>query len=349
MLTYETLGHMIIQELVNIRNDFRSELERLGDRLESCLTVHPIGSINKSNLTVGNELKDHEFNGSTVFVTQSNPVHSDTRIWNSCTDKPGIKSKDNALVLADCTDTNVVDATLSITPLNLDTSPKKLDSHYVAKISNQNAKERHQARERTAELAAANPKSSELFSLLTNQDSSNRLPVIPKVEVYPDDSFIPTIVEVSNHNKVSSDENLGKTLSHPSVANMYSHFNIDKNSRTQKRNKKFINTNIEKRSQKKMCHKYMPFQFKRHLNTHLAVKPHACTVCNKTFVRSSALRRHMRIHKLEYCSACKECGEMFRTKAALNSHLQTDHCKRAALSAVANCGKDKRIVERDLQ
>jgi len=52
----ETVVRMILQELINIRRDFNREIQKLGDRFEKCLSLHPAQPINfTSTVTTKNK------------------------------------------------------------------------------------------------------------------------------------------------------------------------------------------------------------------------------------------------------------------------------------------------------
>ena len=67
MHTYETLGRVIIQELINIRIDFKNEIERLGDRLEKCMCVQTAQDFS----TADYETNDHDVIATPVSKSQN--------------------------------------------------------------------------------------------------------------------------------------------------------------------------------------------------------------------------------------------------------------------------------------
>lgn len=60
--------------------------------------------------------------------------------------------------------------------------------------------------------------------------------------------------------------------------------------------------------------------FKKHMLTHMDVKPHTCEYCQKTFKFSSNLFVHLRSHTGERKYECEVCGRKFTGSEQLKRH-----------------------------
>lgn len=56
---------------------------------------------------------------------------------------------------------------------------------------------------------------------------------------------------------------------------------------------------------------------------HINVRPHKCTTCGKSFLRSSSLRTHMIVHTANSPFACDLCPAKFKRSSVLKTHMLT--------------------------
>ncbi|KAK9333603.1 hypothetical protein V1520DRAFT_110198 [Lipomyces starkeyi] len=67
------------------------------------------------------------------------------------------------------------------------------------------------------------------------------------------------------------------------------------------------------------------YNIRTHIQTHLADKPHLCTVCGSRFVRHHDLRRHSKTHEDMKPFVCP-CGKGFARQDALSRHRMRQIC-----------------------
>uniref|UniRef100_A0AC35U9Z8 Zinc finger protein n=1 Tax=Rhabditophanes sp. KR3021 TaxID=114890 RepID=A0AC35U9Z8_9BILA len=58
------------------------------------------------------------------------------------------------------------------------------------------------------------------------------------------------------------------------------------------------------------------------LHVHENHRPHACTVCNKSFSQSSSLNKHLRVHSGERPYKCPYCVKSFTASSILRTHIR---------------------------
>src|ERR1043165_8029851 len=63
-----------------------------------------------------------------------------------------------------------------------------------------------------------------------------------------------------------------------------------------------------------------------HLQTHMLrhgnIKPHICTVCNRSFTQASHVKRHMAVHMERRPHVCEQCGRSFAYPSELKAHVE---------------------------
>ena len=60
---------------------------------------------------------------------------------------------------------------------------------------------------------------------------------------------------------------------------------------------------------------------KRHLLTHIGVKPYKCSECDFATGQIGILNKHLQRHPLRKCFVCEECGKMFIDQCTLDRHI----------------------------
>ena len=64
--------------------------------------------------------------------------------------------------------------------------------------------------------------------------------------------------------------------------------------------------------------------FMHHINSHLGIKPYACTQCDKRFVQRCHMNTHMKIlHSGLKPYICHKCGKSFAVSSNLKKHAAT--------------------------
>ncbi|XP_048002616.1 zinc finger protein 485-like [Leguminivora glycinivorella] len=76
-----------------------------------------------------------------------------------------------------------------------------------------------------------------------------------------------------------------------------------------------------------------------HKRTHLAVKPHACPHCPKTFALPAALTYHVRSHTGDKPFKCSECSRDFSMKGNLTRHYNVAHLGKRDAFPCPVCGR----------
>ena len=337
MHTYETLGRVIIQELINIRIDFKNEIERLGDRLEKCMCVQTAQDFS----TADYETNDHDVIATPVSKSQNLVAAA---AFNACIDNSEeLKSREYNVVKVE---ENLEDAYTTV-EVELTDFPHSTESNNV---ENSLAFLPEVQKEQAVSFLTASVSGEEKTYSLSDEKK--------KVEDRPCsvDNFLYSHSNISMHSLHRKD---GEEFA--SYPTQYV---------TESTSKKFINEHVEK-YECKICKRFFStkLNLKYHSQTHSGIKSNAgafntsklsrklnmdrhnkakllsgekspfvtlatselihrgkklfvCDICRKTFTRKSDMGRHMRLHTGETPFACLECGKKFRRSDSLRNHMR---------------------------
>ncbi|NXD09439.1 ZNF3 protein, partial [Nothocercus nigrocapillus] len=80
----------------------------------------------------------------------------------------------------------------------------------------------------------------------------------------------------------------------------------------------------------------------QHQRVHTTKKPYKCVECGKSFSRSSALSQHREVHRGERTFQCTDCGDHFTRSSSLTLHQKTHLAEKPHVCK--QCGKCFRNV-----
>ena len=307
MHDYEALGYMIVQELINIRSDFKSEIQRLGDRLEKCLNLQPPNLAKECS-----SLKMHPTVCENTFAENASENLFTSNFASNCVEinVPAARSRKSPNMLINEND---------------ETDPKVLE----VESSDRNTTTYDQQ--------------SVVFNLVSNQGEENELlSSIPKVEShqvsFPVSASSSLLREKELFNasmcKDASLTGSGNCLNVTDVESVSSKFQQSKIgakivSKSLK-NKCKITVKAKKYERPKtectICHKLIRNNyFHDHLSTHSKNKPYSCQICSKSFSSRANMERHMCLHTGVYPFSCQVCGKKFTRKDRFVNHLRFVH------------------------
>lgn len=92
--------------------------------------------------------------------------------------------------------------------------------------------------------------------------------------------------------------------------------------------KSWVHIKGEKRYKCKVCSKafYKTSTLNAHMATHSDVRPHGCTICDKSFKSSFEKQRHeLQVHSAERPYKCEFCNAAFKRQDHLRGHCNTVH------------------------
>ena len=305
--TYETLGHMIIQELINVREDFKCEIRRLGDRLEKCLNVQAstsdeVRSVVKSSAKAFDSSADAPLTGSFVPV------------FDACEDMTDMQQERDNYSCSEPTKQDFSSVASSI-ETKLPEVPE--DSLVIQK-----------------ERFSASSENQEIQETLMPKSEAEEHKLFPTSSVLK--------VEDSLAEDTSSDSvPAHRILNFPSYP-VYPHFNLRRKNLEDKfaakhksdeklsvlKKKKFpiglLNSNIGHKFRRSIDNQFSSMQT-------FNINKHTCGICSKSFSSSSNKVRHMRLHTGVNPFVCDKCGLKFNRKDSLKRHLQV-HARKLGSS-----------------
>ena len=293
---HDNVARMILRELINIRKDFKHEIQKLGDRLENCLT----SSASKST-DVSSTMKASD---SSLSIPGPENLH------------PIAVSEKNCSAKVSCSDLRKSNSKLPVSyNLSVQSKQSKTYKDSVTSLEDLETFEDTVALFPKSDLNHNTRVSLPMSSIFRVEESlldiatSNDVPAsLLNIAAYPIDSSLrPRIAMHSN--------------------DIINEKNCKKQSAKQKR--KYQRPNF-KSFQCEICHKafYTNSNLKSHIETHKGLRPYPCELCDKKFARKVHLERHIRLHTGENPYTCTECGKKFSRSDNLKSHQKVHQKKR---------------------
>jgi len=301
MHDYQSLGHMIIQELINIRTDFRSEIQKLGDRLEKCLNLQAT-SKNENMLTNVDATTKNIY----AAFSKENTLVSSSNI--SCT-------SDANFGVADLCQTES-----AISPASTHTN----EENVAALVSN--------VGQETPNITM-NPLNASLF--IQNEVLNSVL----KEENVQDNFLMPSVLK--NAEPITQDKEVSKSWNITDIVSTNAAFDQIKNDDVENTTKKLssgtkvgLNSSGKPMTQCNICEKLVRTDyFNYHLANHSGIKPHTCNICGKSFSFRTNMVKHMCLHTGIFPFACQKCGKKFVRRDRFNQHMIKVH----RLNVISDC------------
>jgi len=311
MHTYEILGHLIFQELVNLRKDFQSEIQRLGDRLEKSLNILNVSSNQTTDLQIPSPAS---CNNNTL--AESKNLNSSNTDEDSCCnilDTESSKSFDESQIIEDEKE-HPVESGIYDTDQKIAVEIEISDS---------------------PQYGIPVPVSSIDFN-----EQDNTLSVIPKSENVEESSF-PFVLEtnelpscttevekVAELNSNSENNDTFSVTNRNTCFTDFRYLNSDciksrKKDRPKfKQNRKFAHSNaFKKRSRYEVIRQQAISTSAKLINSQFN-----CNQCGLVLSSRGNLMRHMRsIHTRETLFTCDMCGKKFTRNDCLKAHLRRKH------------------------
>ena len=331
MHDYEALGYMIVQELINIRSDFKSEIQRLGDRLEKCFNLQST-CLDKDNSTINSDPTDindrhHALNVCVADYDCSTSLYqaSDFSQRDISPNRPTLIKKvplDKSRNIKEVLKSNVGEDISDFQNISMN-NDKAFGSDRPTVIKKGPLDEIRSAKEVLKSNVCKDISDSQNISLDNDNavGSDFELQTLPPKAEKEQNINFPTVSAVM--------ENVSPSLEVSEVSFDFTQSECSKNA-DERVSKSLDNLNTisqrKKRKQPKIqckiCQKFfVPNYFHRHLATHSNVKPFICNVCGKPFAVRFNMERHMCLHTGVYPFVCQICGKKFVRKDRLESHM----------------------------
>ena len=297
------LGRLILQELMNLRNDLKDEMKRLGDRLERCMTLHMLTC--PRNLSFGSNL----LSSCNTNLAASGDVSSDGYFQNKCAVPVSLVHPGTSDVINDV--------------------ERQSASHYKDRKNMQNFvcsdEEKSKNFRSDDPEAIGNDLVSNDYNSLTIQKTT--FPIVAKVDDVLPESSLTNVAVIPRVPSSEKCKNVAKRVcsalsNAPSSTCVMS--SISSSTYTAS-----PTSSGGKHYQCPTCLKYFfsSGSLASHKRIHTESKRFKCSLCLAAFRRKLDLQRHVRIHTGESPYSCSECGKRFSRTDALKSHLKV-HQKR---------------------
>ena len=309
MHTYEILAQMIIEELIKVRKDFKLEIQRLGDRLEKCLSLQAAGY--NSNSNAQNICNVEELQNTTLTEPNSDEY------MDGHNSRPNHEANNEECETVETT----VEIELSD---DIQGPPFVCEDEMVL----------------TPKLETT---TGDAFPSIMEADQPNEQESSGEV-----DSFV-TIDDVDSSNstgfnlKLPSKKRFKKSGKSSKLA-LHSRNRYEKHlpKPTKKDNgvtKKRMKTTFK-------CIVCEKINCDIHIQTgRQQSNRHHCRLCGKSYTRNSDLNRHMRAHTGETPYACRKCGKKFRRVDSLKHHSLHNCFVDEEEEAVSNIVTDQVAVQ----
>jgi len=319
MPNYETIGQLIIQELINIRKDFKYEMKILGDRMEKCLNFH---ATNYSNIT--SAAVDDDKISAVPEVEIKNEIVDESFAPDSQLTNYNESSK-TTQETCETIDVNVLNSALlkddEVDQKSIGLQKDEANSfclHTLLKLDQQSSSEL-----KTSNLQNNAIKKPEGISLCGKRPIFQSLPKNEDTGIHIN-CFPPSSISKLNQstlNVTTFEESPFSLFSETKTESSFAKTMHCIPKRGMEKSKQgFLPTNktISKISERIIKHSFnQPSSMKD-----TSARPHVCAVCGRSFSKQNDLLRHMYIHTRNYPYVCK-CGKKFIRNDRFKKHLKS--------------------------
>ena len=297
MHAYEILGQVIVEELIKVRKDFKFEIQRLGDRLEKCLSLQA-ASYKKANSYAHNVCSVEELQNTTFSKPKSDEYVDG---YSSQLNQPA-----NNLTSGN-RECETVDTTVEI-----EVSNDLQESSFVYK-------------DKMALIPKLEKTTGDPFPAIVEADPTNEHESSGEVDTSVDVNDLDASIGARFISKLSLTKHVKKNKENPSLLcskptqTPHSRSPYEKHLPRSTKKDKTINKKRMKTTFKCVVCEKINCDVHNQLTMQLDNRHH-CIFCLRSYVRSSDLNRHMRAHTGETPYACEKCGKKFRRVDILKKH-----------------------------